>query len=429
MRQVALATHIGGPVESAVTRLRPRVGFVLIAALLFGAAGWALPAGIPRMLLFLVAGILATAAGWIWLVSGISAVSRRRRARMVAELVAQDAVPSVLTGAEGRILKANPAAERLFGTAQAETLGGLLGPHVANPGALAYRLETRARAGGTAHEDVVTRQAHYRVSLRQIDPVHFLWRLERSGALEPRTGEEIRLPMLTLGRNDAILFMNTAARDLVGERARSLDRICPDLPVRSGQRVDISTRQGPARCLVLELEASAGRRELFLLPDEAGAERAPDGWAFFDELPVPLLKLDPSGALELSNRPARKLLGVETCDGRMLADMLEGLGRPISDWLAEAGRGPRRAPVRVPQGAPPGSRGLRAGDPQPDRRGWRERPDRGPERCHGVQVAGTAVRPEPENGGHRTARGGRGARFQQSPDRDQRPLRPSAAPA
>ncbi|SHM23984.1 two-component system, cell cycle sensor histidine kinase and response regulator CckA [Roseovarius litoreus] len=145
--------------------------------------------------------------------------------------------------------------------------------------------------------------------------------------------------MLTVGRNDTILFMNAAARHLVGDRLRSLDQLCPKLPLRSGAMNAITTRDGAQSCLMVELEGVAGRREVFLLPGIAAPEYQPDGWAFFDELPVPLLKLAATGEVQLSNRPARDLLGVDRCQNVRLGDLMEGLGRPITDWLGDAAAG------------------------------------------------------------------------------------------
>ncbi|WP_309301304.1 ATP-binding protein [Roseovarius sp. TE539] len=348
---MAFATHIGGPIGVAAARLRPRAGLVFLAAMLFALSGWVLSDKRLGLALFAVALILAVAAAWIVVLDWLAGLWRRRRAGAIAALVAGDAVPSLLTDAQGRITYANAAVARDLGDPGGDrTLAALLESWTARPGALLYRLENRARATGgddadCAHEDVVTRGGTFRIGLRMLDPDRLLWRIERTVLPEPRNGDAVPLPMLTLGRNDAILFMNAAARDLVGERVRNLDRLCADLPIRSGMRADISTACGPVRCLVLELEASAGRRELFLLPDEAAAERAPNGWAFFDELPVPLLKLDVSGQLQLSNRPARDLLGIDIERHTSLQDLLEGLGRPIADWLAEAaaGRGGRRS--------------------------------------------------------------------------------------
>ncbi len=251
----------------------------------------------------------------------------------------EDAVPVVATREGGRVLYANLAAVRDFGATETGTLAGLLKQSLANPGPTLYRLESRAAQRGSAQEDFVTRQGHLRLSVHRADNAGFLWRIERSADRPSRESDPVPLPMLTVGRNDAILFMNAAARQLVGERARSLDRIFPKLPLRSGQINDINGREGVIACLAVELEGIAGRREIFLLPGVAPTERQPDGWAFFDELPVPLLKLTRHGDIQLSNRPARDLLGVESCGGRILSDLMEGLGRSIPDWLEDAAMG------------------------------------------------------------------------------------------
>ncbi len=56
---------------------------------------------------------------------------------------------------------------------------------------------------------------------------------------------------------------------------------------------------------------------------------------------VPLLKVARDGALLASNKEARQLLHMSSLEGKKLSDVLDGPGRPINDWLAEAlaGRG------------------------------------------------------------------------------------------
>ncbi|WP_420567274.1 ATP-binding protein [Thalassovita sp.] len=68
---------------------------------------------------------------------------------------------------------------------------------------------------------------------------------------------------------------------------------------------------------------------------------APDKseWSAFDRLPVAVLRLEDDGEIAQSNRLARELLHLETTDGNTLQGVLEGLGRPISDWLADAALG------------------------------------------------------------------------------------------
>nr|WP_309502199.1 ATP-binding protein [uncultured Roseovarius sp.] len=254
-------------------------------------------------------------------------------------LIKHDAAPSIVTNDSGMIICANDAAQKAYRANHAETLAGALQSVLANPGAALFRLKSTATARGSAHEDLVTASGHIRLSVHRAGEERFLWRIERSADMAARRADPLPLPMITVGRNNAVLFMNDAARNLVGERARTLDRICPKLPLRSGQFNDISTRDGLQSCLTVALEGMAGRREVFLLPGVAATERQPDGWAFFDELPVPLLKLDPGGEIQLSNLPARELLGADECRGRSITELLEGLGRSIPDWLGDAAKG------------------------------------------------------------------------------------------
>ncbi len=330
-----------GPIRQAAVHLRSRASFVLASAMLFTAAALLLPDGSGRIGLMFVAGTLGMVAFWIAFVSLAEVRNEQRVSGSMSELIDNDSAPTIVTDADGTIIYRNPAAVRVYGADKAKTLAGALQKALANPGAILFRMQTRAAATGSAQEDVVTRLGHLRLNSHKAGQAAYLWRIEKSADRPERSGDPVPLPMLTVGRNDAVLFMNAAARELVGERARTLDRICPSLPLRSGQLNDISTQDGVTSCLVVELEGTAGRREVFLLPGVAATERQPDGWAFFDELPVPLLKLTRNGDVQLSNRPARDLLGVAGCTGQMLGDLMEGLGRSISDWLEDAavGRG------------------------------------------------------------------------------------------
>ncbi|MBZ8119484.1 response regulator [Roseovarius sp. LXJ103] len=295
-----------------------------------------IPAGTERMVLFAVAAILCGSAGWIWVIAWYAAKVDARAGGSVATLIEHDAAPSIVTGETGEITYWNRAADKAYDASKAQTLARALHKVIANPGALLFRLQSRAGTSGSAHEDVVTGAGHLRVSVHRAGQDRFLWRIEKSADLAARRADAVPLPMLTVGRNNAVLFMNDAARAFVGERARTLDRICPKLPLRSGQINDISTQTGLQSCLVVELEGIAGRREVFILPGVKATERQPDGWAFFDELPVPLLKLGRDGTIQLSNRPARELLACKTCKNSAITDLLEGLGRSIPDWLEDA---------------------------------------------------------------------------------------------
>jgi two-component system cell cycle sensor histidine kinase/response regulator CckA len=271
-----------------------------------------------------------------------------RRSGAIRDLVARDITPAILSDADGAVTFCNPAAVARFAPQGGQTLQWLFRGVLANPGPLLFRLQAKATAQGAAREDVVIRGGHLRLSVTRMDGGAFLWRTEdiasRPPAARGMTGTDIA--MLTVGRGGAILSMNDAARCLVGERVKSLDRLCTDLPFRQGQIHRIATAKGQTPCLVVETEPGIGRREVFLLPmpdsvdtGQGAGTDLQEGWRFLDALPVPLLKLDPEGDVLLSNRPARELLGYRDGAPRRMSDLMEGLGRSIADWLAEAAVG------------------------------------------------------------------------------------------
>ena len=157
-----------------------------------------------------------------------------RRAAAIRDLVARDITPAILSDADGEVTFCNPAAVARFAPQGGQTLQWLFRGVLANPGPLLFRLQAKATAQGAARDDVVIRGGHLRLAVTRLDGGAFLWRAEdiasRSPATRGMTGTDIA--MLTVGRGGAILSMNDAARCLIGERVKSLDRLCTDLPFR-----------------------------------------------------------------------------------------------------------------------------------------------------------------------------------------------------
>ena len=314
-----------GPLGKAVARIGPRVMTLGLAAGLFWLCSFLVGADPARHLLWLVSATIALATLWL---GGCRLVQDRMRlSDQSTRLLEADPVPVIVTRPQGRLVYANPAARQAFPVDRHATLAASMTRMLSGRDRILQRLETEAMTRGAVTEDLVTDCGRLRVTVHACRGAQLVWRIETSGASGRSDADPDTVPMLTVGRNDAILFMNRAARDLIGERVRSLDAICDTLPLRPGQTQPVRTQDGPLPCLVAEREGMAGRREVYLLP--GGGEPDPpvvDGWAFFDDLPVALLKLDREGAIELSNRPARDLLGVGDTAGVAFGDMLEGLG-------------------------------------------------------------------------------------------------------
>lgn len=329
-----------GPVTRASARIARKTSLLVVFAAGCLLAAYAIPTVAVTLGLLAAGGTLLVLTVLVRLVDWRHGRARVQAYETLSEFIAQDAALSFVTDCDGGVRFANAAAENRFGSAAHETLAAALGDVFANPGGVIYRLRTRAEDTGAAREDVVTRKGHVRLSVHRMGADGWLWRVEEFDE-RPDTGGGAgsrHLPMLTLGRNGTVLFMNDAARAIVGSRIKTASQLAVQGNLRPGMVNDIVTPEGSAPYLVAETEASAGRRELFLLPSKAEVEphRAEPA---IETLPVPLLKVAPDGAVLTSNREARELLGVACTENSNLPDLMEGLGRSIRDWLSVAASG------------------------------------------------------------------------------------------
>lgn len=328
-------------------RLSPRAGMVAVIAALFCAAGFWIGSGAMASFFWLLGGTLLAVAGAVYGFVWLFRLRNRRAQDMVSAFVAHDAAPCFVTDDEGELWYVNAAAKERF-RGDAQTLSGLLGDVFASPLAVLHRLRRKAEKTGAAREDIVTRKGNVRLSTHRLGSGEYLWRIEEIGPRSgPYGGDGTFLPQLTVGRNGTVLFMNDAARQLVGERVKALDRLFVDLPPRPGAVNALNTKSGTVQCILAERDVAGGRKEIVLMPaDAVEDEEAPSpglagdgGWNNVEALPVPLLKVAPGGEVLLSNRLARDLLGRKDCSGVHLATLMEGLGRSLTDWLSEVSTG------------------------------------------------------------------------------------------
>ncbi len=260
----------------------------------------------------------------------------------VRALISHDSDPAFLTDTEGEIRFANAAAEERFGENSLDHLTTAFGKILANPEVALYRLQNRAFTVGSAKEDLSTRNGQFRLSVVQVSDEAQLWRLDDTGKgarAAGRAADTLTLPMMTVGPSNAVLYVNDAFRKLLGRRPKSLSDVFGVTEISSGQVLQVQADDGPRDVLVGIVTGAAGRREFYALPTVETAQTGrplPGGWDAIEDLPVPLLKIAESGEILASNREARSLLGINDTRDKMVQDVLDGLGRPIKDWLKEA---------------------------------------------------------------------------------------------
>lgn len=253
-----------------------------------------------------------------------------------------DPLPCFASNAFGDILSSNPAARQRFPRA-GKSMTSVLNGTFAHPETVVAAMCRRAIANGFSREVSTTRRGRMRITASRAAESGLIWRIDDSDAEKSATPSEI--PKIILTRSDVVAGMNDALRKLIGEEPKRLDEIVTDLPLRNGEEHEIISHDRLLRCFVAVYSAGSDRREAYFIPVASDKAKSHDATAF-DALPVPLMRLTPGGAVLEVNAAARSLIG-DIGPGAKLSDLMEGLGRPINDWVADAclGRTDRRPEV------------------------------------------------------------------------------------
>lgn len=275
----------------------------------------------------------------------IGRMRRRRLETSLLRLMGHDSAPCFSTDGAGMIGFQNSVARERFGKRDGASLISALQDQFASPASVLYRLQSRAMIHGFAREDVVTRRGHLRLTAHRIGTARFLWRLdefnERGGG---RGAETLSLPMLVANKAGVILFSNEAMRRLIGERPKRLDRVFIEQQLRSGEEIEVAATSGPVRAILAEVEGPGERREIYLLPVPR-SNLDENALADFEHVPVALMKFAADASFRVANKAARDALGLASDEAPPFHDLFEGLGRAVSDWLADI------AAERIPAGS------------------------------------------------------------------------------
>ena len=140
----------------------------------------------------------------------------------------------------------------------------------------------------------------------------------------------LSVPVLSVTDRGTILRRNGAARVAIGSGAARLE----DAFERSGEGLAVVSTGGWAGRTVELREAAAGdgTRQVLAFPS-GGATSAPVKRRAYDDLPIAILWLGPGGSVVEGNQQAADLLNHDLRGGAALGDLVEGLGRDVSQWI------------------------------------------------------------------------------------------------
>ncbi len=334
--------------SSGADRRRLLLVALLGALLLAGAQGIALAGGDGRDVLRII--LLAT-GGTLLVLSAALAVGRWQAARtrrvalaVLRPVLQAEPVPRVLTdAADGNVLWCNGAAATWAGLTAGRPIADGLENWRAEPTETMHTLLDRVAATGRARLALPDGAGGQVLDLRETAGNMVLWRFF-PGPVEAGQGDDGALPRLRLDRDGNPLAVNQSY-------LRRFGAVGPDTGATvGGSALCTGTKaaafEGMAK---LRLEVPAGASDLYFLdaadlatlgdPDAAVRE--------FDRLPVGLIRLGPEGDIRAPNDEARRLLGLRAGEAASIDDVLDGPGRPVTDWVAEAhqGRGLNRTEV------------------------------------------------------------------------------------
>ncbi|RBW44891.1 hybrid sensor histidine kinase/response regulator [Loktanella sp. D2R18] len=256
--------------------------------------------------------------------------------------VAFDPDHAFITNAENCIQHCNPMAIGRFGDCTGRDLAEVFENLIADPTSLLSRMRGAAYVQHSCKEYIMTRRAHFRLRLTQIAPDLLLWRLDELGGIDALKGEGLAVPLIAAASDGVISYKNKAFRDFYGAEANSLVDLFDHQPLETGKPLEMNAASGRTSVVVAEIKGHAGRRDIIIMPapPKVPVKRAIGvGWDAIEDLPVPLLKISATGDVLAANREARQLLGLDGIEGQHVADLFDGLGRPIADWLREAAEG------------------------------------------------------------------------------------------
>ncbi|MFY0661242.1 MAG: response regulator [Shimia sp.] len=297
-----------------------------------------LQAGPMRAAMVFASGLLGLGAAVSLMVSLRRKAAQMRAVSLLRRMFEDASDLMFVSNPEGQIIYANQAAMEA-GMGARDTMVDALSDQILDAEGKVRDMIVSGLSNGQCEEELSLRDTMMRLTVKVLEYGVLLWSIQRTSPVADaqHSGGAPRLPMLTVGRSGTVLFMNPAARHLLGERKKTIaDVFGPDVQDLRSATV-VHTSNGEQQCLVAEFEATAGRREIYLLPTEVPVMR--DGAVQFDELPVALLKVSPAGDVLLANRAARSLVNMEISSKSFIGDLMEGLGRSIVDWLMEAAQG------------------------------------------------------------------------------------------
>ena len=280
-------------------------------------------------LLFLLAAIAGLSLVWRHLQRRLA----RRGALKEIDLLTR---PVILTDWQGRVIGQNRTARGLPELAGAARISDALDAEIADPARVLDQMINQIARAGTAERRLASGRM---MSASESYGDTLVW------IISPRIQdiEASPLPSLQLSDTGEVLAQNTAAQRMFGPTGSDFSTQLVQEPLSEGTTRRLKTLEGELDGTLILQRLDENTRRLTVVPQtrdvSLDAQPVMVRGDFLDALPVPMLKIAADGQLIQANAEARTILGIGSTELPPLFELVEGMGRPIADWLSDAAEG------------------------------------------------------------------------------------------
>jgi len=303
------------------------IGLVLClgARLLWPTPGTALP-------------MLAIGTACVLLAAVLAGAKHMRRylvrwhSRALGRVLATETDACILVSAQsGIILWRNPKANDLLPT------GGeflqVLNDYVAQPAVFLRRLHEQTQARGQGAARLVIAGNPFEIITLPTLTGDILWRIRATKPIEQAETGPAGLAWVLVNDTGQVVAASSDARALFAPLPATMAGLFQGpMPFQDELGLVRLAQSGQAR-LSCRLGQADGGALILLLPTGVGPSLQADAENALTHLPVAIAHLDQTGMITFANVEARRLLHLPEHGQIQLSDRLEGLGRPIAEWM------------------------------------------------------------------------------------------------
>ena len=260
----------------------------------------------------------------------------RNEHKAIRTLLDNSETPCLLvSGRDQALLWQNRAVVATFGAVP--DIRTLLDDYCASPMSVIAQAHEQATAQGNAIRTLQIGANACRVEIVLTKGGDYLWRIPAN----PSAPDSPDLPLewVLCDLSGRVQYISPLlATHFETAPAHLQDILGPDCP-EPGQITQVRLTQTSQTRLALTLPQGTDSRGVLFLPADLDRPTPDDGDAALNLLPVAITHIAPDGRIAFANREARRLLHLNKHDDALFSDRLEGLGRPIHEWMEDVRSG------------------------------------------------------------------------------------------